>query len=421
MIHHHGSTLRPRTRGRDIHEEHRVSTPLELLFDLTFVVAIALAASQLHHAEEAGHLLHSLPGYLVAFISIWWAWMNYTWFASAYDNDDTWFRVFTLLQMGGVVVFATGVPALFDGQFFAAIVGYAIMRIALSVQWLRAAYGDPERHRTCMRYTLGIALVQLLWIARYVLLARHWLPASVAWPSLVLLYGWELSVPVWAERAGATPWHAHHIAERYSLFVIILLGECILGTTNAVASMWQAHGASTDLVLVGLGGTLLVFCLWWMYFLLPSADALHRHRERCFGWGYGHFFTFAALGAVGGGLEVIADVLKTSYEEDAASSVHEALETTHGVTPFYALCAVAIPQAIYVFSIWALHRYATRAKDRQSGVMLVCLACIGVGPLAVARGLPLPWGLVLLSLGPILAIAYNERGRKRRAEAFSVR
>ncbi len=49
------------------------------------------------------------------------------------------------------------------------------------------------------------------------------------------------------------------------------------------------------------------------------------------------------------------------------------------------------------------------------------LACTALGPLAVAQGLPLPWGLLLLSLGPIIAIAYNERGRQRSAERFAVR
>lgn len=111
------TTPHRRTRGRDIHEQHRVATPLELLFDLTFVVAVALAAAQLHHAEASHHVGQALPGYLVAFFAIWWAWMNYTWFASAYDNDDAIYRVFTLMQMGGVLVFATGVPGLFEGQF----------------------------------------------------------------------------------------------------------------------------------------------------------------------------------------------------------------------------------------------------------------------------------------------------------------
>ena len=41
--------------GRDPHEAHRVATPLELLFDLTFVTAFSLASSQLAHALAEGH------------------------------------------------------------------------------------------------------------------------------------------------------------------------------------------------------------------------------------------------------------------------------------------------------------------------------------------------------------------------------
>ncbi len=168
---------RPR-RGRDIHEQHRVASPLELLFDLTFVVAVALAASQLHHAESAHHAWQALPGYTMAFFAIWWAWMNYTWFASAYDNDDAIYRVLTLLQMGGVLVFATGVPGLFEGQFFLGVLGYALMRLPLCIQWVRAGFGDPERRATCWRYAAGVAAVQVLWLLFGLARAQNWCPRA---------------------------------------------------------------------------------------------------------------------------------------------------------------------------------------------------------------------------------------------------
>ena len=72
-------------RARSPHEAHRTATPLELLFDLVFVVAIAQAASGLHHAIAEDHAMAGLIGYLMVFFAIWWAWMNFTWFASAYD------------------------------------------------------------------------------------------------------------------------------------------------------------------------------------------------------------------------------------------------------------------------------------------------------------------------------------------------
>ena len=260
------------TRGRDIHEQHRTATPLELLFDLTFVVAVALAAAQLHHAEGEGHVLAQLPNFLLTFFAIWWAWMNYTWFASAYDNDDLPYRLLTLLQMAGALVFAAGVPSLFQGQTLLAVVGYAAMRLPLCLQWLRAGAGDPLRRATCLRYAAGVAAMQLLWIAHYLAGIQGWLAPALAWPALITLVLLELAVPLWAESRGpGTPWHAHHIAERYSGFVIIILGESILGTANALSKLIAASGLSGDLALVGLGGALLVFALWWMYFCCPRA------------------------------------------------------------------------------------------------------------------------------------------------------
>ena len=82
---------------------------------------------------------------------------------------------------------------------------------------------------------------------------------------------------------------------------------------------------------------------------------------------------------------------------------------------------VAAAQAIYIASIWALHRHATRASHRQRALVLGVLACVGLAPLAVAQGLPLVWGLLLLSLGLLVFIVYNERGRVHCAADFAVR
>ena len=168
-----------------------------------------------------------------------------------------------------------------------------------------------------MRYALGVTLVQVLWIARLVM------PVSWAWPTFIAFMALELAVPVWAERPGMTPWHPHHIAERYGLLVIITLGECVLGATNSVAGIYQSQGWSLELALVGLGATSLVFSLWWMYFLQPMGDALHHHRDRAFLWGYGHFVVFASAAAVGASLEVVADVLKAEGAAGAGDVLGE--------------------------------------------------------------------------------------------------
>ena len=74
-------------------------------------------------------------------------------------------------------------------------------------------------------------------------------------------------MPVWAERVGRDPWHPGHIAERYGLFVIILLGEGVLAATNARAGGARGDGLTGPLVVVGIAGLVILVGLWWMYFL----------------------------------------------------------------------------------------------------------------------------------------------------------
>jgi len=99
--------------ARRTHETHRASTPLELFFDLCFVVAVAQASSSLHHALTDGDVSLAFTSYPVVFFAIWWAWMNFTWFASAYDNDDALYRLVVLVEIAGALILAAGVPRAF--------------------------------------------------------------------------------------------------------------------------------------------------------------------------------------------------------------------------------------------------------------------------------------------------------------------
>ncbi len=114
-----GGALR-RMTARSRSEENRASTPLELFFDLCFVVAVAQAGSRLVHAVTHHETGHGVVGYLLVFFAIWWAWMNFSWFASAYDTDDVPYRITTLVQIVGVLILAAGVPSLSSAELFAA-------------------------------------------------------------------------------------------------------------------------------------------------------------------------------------------------------------------------------------------------------------------------------------------------------------
>ncbi|WP_223695169.1 low temperature requirement protein A [Leifsonia poae] len=326
--------FRIRMTGRATEESHRVSSPLELLFDLTFVVAIAQISTQLAHKAESGDIVSGLGPYLMVFFAIWWAWMNFTWFASAYDTDDVPYRLTTLVQMAGVLVVAAGVPAAFDHQDFTAIVvGYLIMRVGLVSQWVRAAIEHPEGRTTALRYAIGITVVQVGWVSRLAL------PGDWGWWAFIVLAVLDLSVPLWAERTGMTSWHPHHIAERYGLFTIIVLGESVSAAAAGVQNGLASHGLGVELVTIAAIGLVLLFALWWLYFLEPAAEGLSIRRNRAFIWGYGHAFVFASLTAIGAGLEV-------AVQRAAANA-----ETSDLAAEY----AIAVPVAVFLLMLWLLH------------------------------------------------------------------
>ena len=71
---------RRRLTGRDPGEDHRAATPLELLFDLTFVVAFGIAANELAHYVAEGHIWTGVVGFAFTVFGVFWAWIKYSWF-----------------------------------------------------------------------------------------------------------------------------------------------------------------------------------------------------------------------------------------------------------------------------------------------------------------------------------------------------
>ena len=290
----------PRTglRPRDPSEAHRVASPLELFTDLCYVVAIAQAAAQLHHAISEDHVVSGAIYFCVAFFAIWWAWLNFAWFNSAYDPDDVTHRLLTLLQVFGSLVLAAGIPRIFEGDFRLGVAGYVVMRIGLIGMWIRAVHGHAERRRTALRYAVGLALIQVAWVVSA--FATHGEIPLLVFAVLVL---GDLLVPIVAEAAGATPWHPHHIAERYGLMFIIVLGEVVLSVTFALQDAYDAEHPPTTLWLVVVGGVLATFSAWWLYFAREASEALSSHSNRSgFTWGFGHYLVYGTIAAFGAGL-----------------------------------------------------------------------------------------------------------------------
>ncbi len=319
---------------RDPHEEHRVASPLELFTDLCYVVAVAQAALSLHHEISDGHPAHGLVWFAVSFFAIFWAWLNFVWFNSAYDPDDTVNRVLTLLQVFGSLVLAAGVPRIFHEDFTLGVVGYVIMRIGLVLMWLRAASGHPDRRTTALRYAYGLILVQIGWVVALLVTGGHipiWL--------FVVLVALDFAVPFYAELAGTTPWHPHHIAERYGLFFIIVLGETILSVTIALQVAFDEPHPPAELWLVVAGGVLSTFSGWWLYFARDNAGILVDNSVG-YVWGFGHYVIFGTAAALGAGLAARVDYY--SHHSEVSDLISSAFVTGSGAAFLAALWIVSI-------------------------------------------------------------------------------
>jgi low temperature requirement protein LtrA len=362
-------------RGRDPSEEHRAATPLELFFDLSFVVAVAAAAAALHHELVAGHVIDGVAIYAMVFFAIWWAWMNFTWFASAFDCDDVLYRLLTFVQMVGALIIAAGVSRAFEeGDFIVITIGYLVMRIGLISQWLRVASEDKGMRPTALRYALGLAVVQGLWVGRLAL------PPEIGLVAFVPLALLDMSIPVWAEREQqTTPWHPGHIAERYGLFTIIVLGESVLASTVAVRDAVGEQGLSVGLTTLAAGAIVLLFAMWWAYFKHHADEEDLQHLPWL--WGYGQFFVFVSAAAVGAGIQVAAEAMTHDIEIGGAAVA----------------LTIAVPVTIYLAAGWLV----TNSGRTWSVFAPVAVAIVLVLATAFLATISLP--LAVLTIAAIVA------------------
>jgi low temperature requirement protein LtrA len=398
-----------RMSGRDPYEEHRVATPLELLFDLTFVVAFGIAASEFAHMMAENHVGAGLLGFSFATFAVCWAWINFAWFASAYDTDDWIYRVMTMLQMVGVIVLALGLPQMYasiehgghvDNRIMVA--GYVVMRISLVGQWLRAAKQDPDRRSACLTYAAAVAVAQIGWAATIFLHTS----VPVTFVVVAVLIGIELLGPVLAEtRKGGTPWHAHHITERYSLLTIIALGEGVVGTVASLSAVVSAQGWSFDAVFVAVAGIGLTFGMWWTYFVVPQADLLHAHRERSLFFGYFHIVTFGAIVATGAGLHAAAYYIEHHSELGSVETV----------------LSVAVPVGAYILSIYVLYMFLLQTVDAFHLLLLALTAVVlGVAVWMADAGISMANCLLVVTVAPMVTVVgYETLGHRHASEAIS--
>ena len=180
----------------------------------------------------------------------------------------------------------------------------------------------------------------------------------------------------------------------------------MIGTIASLTALVGPEGVgwSVDAALVAIAGTALTFGMWWIYFIVPSAQILHVHRRLSFRWGYGHIPLIGAVVATGAGLHIAAYYIEEESELDAAATV---------------LCVV-IPVAVYILGVFAIYTVLARTVDRFHLVLLAGTAVFLAAPLVMASaGAAMAWCLIVLALSPwVTVVGYELRGHEHNARVL---
>ncbi len=314
-----------------------------------------------------------------------------------------------MLQMVGVVIMALGFPQMYasieqghhvDNKVMVA--GYVVMRIALVAQWLRAAVQDPDHRAACLTYVTAVTIAQTGWVFSIFLHTS----VPVTFVIVAVLIGVETLGPVLAEtRRGGTPWHAHHITERYGLLTIIALGEGVVGTVASVSAVVGAQGWSYGAIFVAVAGIGLTFGMWWTYFVVPQSDLLNAHRDRNFWFGYLPIVTLGSIVATGAGLHAAAYYIE---HQSKLGSVQTVL-------------SVAVPVATYIASIYLLYMLLLRTVDAFHLLLLALTALVlGAAVWMAAAGISMANCLLVATLAPMVTVVgYESLGHRHAAAAIA--
>jgi len=392
-----GSPARaPRIVATMRHDE-RV-TPLELFFDLVFVLALTQCTTLMFHTPT---LKGVVEGLLVLGM-LWWSWVGYAWLTSVVDPEEGAVRLAMFAAMAAFLVAALCVPKTFGADALLFACAYAAVRGAHIVLFMLASRDDPALRRSVLGLAgstavgAGLLFVAAALPAGHALQIGAWalaLALDAAGPYLFGAEGWRLA--------------PGHFAERHGLIVIIALGESIVAL-----GIGAQHELDAGVVAAAVLGVVIAAALWWVYFdvtaivaerrLSQAAEGRERNEMARDSYSYLHFLMVA-------GIALLSLGLKIGIEDVSAHLALVPAAALLGGTALYLLAHVA---------------FRLRNVHSLSGRRLVCaLVLLALVPLAVR--LPALATLAILALLLVLLIAYEalryadvrERVRHRPARA----
>jgi low temperature requirement protein LtrA len=359
-------------------DEHRV-TPLELFFDLVFVLAITQVTGLL--ADDASW--KGLARGMLVLGALWWSWSAYAWLTNTVDADEGGTRLAMLSAMAAMLVVALAVPGAFNQNALEFGIAYAFVRAMHLVLYVRAA-GDAGLRSATLRMTATSAPAVVLIIAASFF---DGVAQGAIWAAALLLDYGGIAV---GRMRGWTLLHPHHFAERYGLIVLIALGESIVAIGIGASTVIELESAE---IAAALLGAVLVSALWWTYFdttaivaerRLATLEGVERVRLARDSYSYLHLPLIA-------GVVLIALGIKKTLAETG---------TPLAEVPAIALCGGV---ALYLFTHVARRWRGLRTFGRNRFIA----ALVAVALIPVARDVDALVTLALLAVLTSALVAYE--------------
>ncbi|HMO01342.1 MAG TPA: low temperature requirement protein A [Miltoncostaeaceae bacterium] len=369
--------------------------PLELFFDLVFVLALTQCTALMAREPTWQGLT---KGLLVLGV-LWWAWVGYAWLTSVVDPEEPLVRSTMFAAMGALLIVALAVPEAFGDLALLFACAYAFVRIAHIALFVIIGRDDPAFLRSTTGLAIGTAVGFSLLVAASF---TDGLTQGLLWATALALDVGEPYV------FGSEGWRLEpgHFAERHGLFVIIALGESIVAI-----GIGAEHGVDAGVVVAAVLGIAISAALWWLYFdvvALVAERRLHsappgkeRNEIARDSYSYLHFPMVA-------GIVLLALGLKKSLEHVGDPLHVEPATALLGGIALYLLAHVA-------FRWRNVHRFSTQRV--VAAAVLVALIPVAVQVPALATlGIATAVLVALIAWETIRFAELRERLRHQAAE-----
>lgn len=267
----------PRLHQNISQDEERRVTWLELFYDLVYVATLI----QLGNVLSENVSLVGLLQFVIIFVPIWWAWTGITFYMNRFVVDDAWHRGLIFVQMCAIAWLGVSVEGAFGDLAAQFALTYASIRLVLIVLYIRTWQHVPKTKPLTQQYVVAHGIGVVLWIV------SAFLPAPINYGLWLVALAVEIGnvfLPKTRRLQSLLPPDPPHMAERYGIFTIIVLGESFIKTITA-ASGFAITFESFIFSLFGIG---VVFGLWWLYFDDIAEARIKPTHLAPYAWIYAH-------------------------------------------------------------------------------------------------------------------------------------